>query len=351
MVDYGGPMPMSSRSAVPAWDSAEPAAVEVVDLSKGEGVSGVVPEIAVVLAYPLVDGQPNPSARYTAITAPDGTYTLRGLAPGDYVVMSFAPGCIGVYYDATYAPELSTPVHVDGQQPATGIDFALAPAYFWRLAADGAAPTAAPGGAVPESPSNTSPASVHGKVNAADGRGVQGATVYLLDAVAQPVAFGQTGVDGSFELAGVAPGEYRVYASKLGMGGAYNGNVSNFAQAEALTLNGGPWEVNLVLSLGQITAVEEEEEVLPQTLALRGNYPNPFNPSTQLGFTVPNTGRATLRVYNMLGQQVAVLFDGMAEAGRQYSLPFQAGGLSAGTYIYTLEFGGEVRSRKMALVK
>ena len=214
-----------------------------------------------------------------------------------------------------------------------------------------AAPTAAPGGAVPESPSNTSPASVHGKVNAADGRGVQGATVYLLDAVAQPVAFGQTGVDGSFELAGVAPGEYRVYASKLGMGGAYNGNVSNFAQAEALTLNGGPWEVNLVLSLGQITAVEEEEEVLPQTLALRGNYPNPFNPSTQLGFTVPNTGRATLRVYNMLGQQVAVLFDGMAEAGRQYSLPFQAGGLSAGTYIYTLEFGGEVRSRKMALVK
>jgi hypothetical protein len=96
---------------------------------------------------------------------------------------------------------------------------------------------------------------------------------------------------------------------------------------------------------------EEEGEVLPRTPTLLGNYPNPFNPSTQLGFAVPGPGRATLRVYNALGQQVAVLFDGMAEAGRQYQFSFQAGGLSAGTYIYTLEFGGEVRSRKMALVK
>lgn len=352
MVDYGGPMPMSSRSAVPAWDSAMPPVGEVVDIAKGDGTNAAAPEIGVVLAYPLAEGQVDSSTRYTAVTAPDGTYTLRGLAPGDYVVMSFAPGCIGVYFDATYAPELSTPVHVDGQQPATGIDFMLAPAYFWRLAAaDGAEPTGAPGGAVPESPGSTSPASVYGKVNAADGNAVQGATVYLLDAAAKPVAFGQTGVDGSFELSGVAPGEYRVYASKLGLGGAYNGNVANFAQAEALVLNGGAAEINLVLSVGPITAVEEEEEVLPQALTLLGNYPNPFNPSTQLGFAVPSGGRATVRIYNALGQQMVVLFDGMADAGRQYEFSFQAGGLAAGTYFYTLEFGGQVLSRKMALVK
>ena len=97
--------------------------------------------------------------------------------------------------------------------------------------------------------------------------------------------------------------------------------------------------------------MEEEETVLPQALTLLGNYPNPFNPSTQLGFAVPSSGRATVRVYNTLGQQVGVIFDGTAEAGRQYKLSFQAGALSAGTYIYTLEFGGQVLSRKMALVK
>ncbi len=347
MVDYGGPMPMSSRSAVPAWDSAQPPAIAVVDIGKGDHSSAAPPEIAVVFAYPLVDGQANTEIRYTAVTALDGSYRLSGLAPGDYVVMGLAPGGIGVYFGDTYAPELSTPVHVDGQQPTAGIDFLLAPAYFWRLAAaDGAAPEAAP-----TSAGNASPAAVYGKVNAADGKAVPGATVYLLDAAAKPVAFGQTGVDGSFELSGVAPGEYRVYASKLGSGGAYNGNVSDFSQAEALVLNGGPWEVNLVLSAGPITAVEEEEEVLPQVLALRGNYPNPFNPSTQLGFAVPTAGRATVRVYNALGQQVAVLFEGLAEASHQYDLSFQAGTLAAGTYIYTLEFGGQVLSRKMALIK
>lgn len=344
-VDYGGPMPMSSRA--PAWDASAPPAIEVVDIGKGDGSSKASPpEVAVVLAFPLVGGAVDSSTRYTAITAPDGNFTLRGLAPGDYIVMSFAPGCIGVYFDATYAPELATPVHVEGQQPAAGTNFVLAPAYFWRLAAaDGAGPEA-----LPASPGSSSPAAVHGKVMAADGNAVQGATVYLLDEAAKPVAYGQTGADGSFELSGVAPGEYRVYASKLGLGGAYNGNVSSFSQAEALVLNGGASEVNLVLSSGPTTAVEEET-VLPQTLTLRGNYPNPFNPSTQLGFAVPAGGRATVRVYNTLGQQVAVLFDGMAEAGHQYELSFQAGALSAGTYIYTLEFGGQVLTRKMVLVK
>lgn len=346
MVDYSGPMPMVSRA--PAWDAAAPPALEAVGLAQDEGASGTAPEVAVIVAYPLVDGQVGTSTHYTAVSAADGSYALRGLAPGDYVVMSFAPGCIGAYFDATYAPELATPVHVDGQQPIAGIDFVLAPAYFWRLAtADGAAPEAAsasPGG-------NSSPAAVYGKVSAADGNAVQGATVYLLDAAAKPVAYGQTGTDGSFELSGVAPGEYRVYASKLGLGGAYNGNVSSFSQAETLALNGGPLEINLVLSPGSITAVEEEEEALPRVFTLLGNYPNPFNPSTQLGFAVPSGGRATVCVYNTLGQQVAVLFDEMAEAGQQYQLSFQASALAAGTYVYTLEFGGQVLSRKMALVK
>lgn len=340
-INYGGPRPLSSQAPMPPWDAHLPPGGEMADSAKGDEPGAIAPDIAIVLAFPLAADEAATETRYTAITAPDGTYTIRGLAPGDYVVMSFAPGCIGVYFDATYAPDQAKPVHVDGQQPAAGIDFVLAPAYFWRNAeADGG--TASP---------SASPAAVYGKVTTPEGAAVEGATVYLLEETAQPAAYGQTGADGSFELSGVAPGAYRVYASKLGWEGTYNGNVPAFSQAEAIALNGGHLEVNLVLSPGPTTAVEEDPTVLPQTLTLSNNYPNPFNPSTRIGFTLPATGRATVRVYNVLGQQVALLFDGVAEASRPYDLSFQAGPLAAGAYVYTLEFGGQLLTRRMALVK
>jgi hypothetical protein len=84
---------------------------------------------------------------------------------------------------------------------------------------------------------------------------------------------------------------------------------------------------------------------------LAQNYPNPFNPSTVIEFVVPMSGHATMKVYNVLGQQVATLFDGNAEAGRINSTRFDASSLPSGLYFYTLKSAGASETKRMLLTK
>ncbi len=314
-----------------------------------DGVSGA-PSIAVVIARPVE--APFGTAHYTAVTAPDGRYTLRGLAPGDYILMCLAPYHVGVYYDGVYAPDRARIIRVEGDRSVDGIDFALTGMY-WRhgLTDDYHDGDMVEGGQLPSR--DASGAMIHGQVADAAGEPVEEATVYLLNAAEQPVAFTQTGPDGSYELSGVMPGQYRVYASRFGYAGAYNGNRHHFDAAEPLELN-GVLQVDLVLSRDQATAVSEpaaSEAAVPAVMALSPNFPNPFNPETRIRFTVPEPGRATLRVFNARGQQVAVLFDEQAASGQVYEAVFHAGHLSSGVYLYTLEFDGRQVARSMSLVK
>ena len=92
-------------------------------------------------------------------------------------------------------------------------------------------------------------------------------------------------------------------------------------------------------------------EVAPKVFALHQNYPNPFNPSTQIKFSVETTGRTVAKVFNMLGEEVATLFDGTAEAGRYYVATFNASGLASGIYFCRLTTDQKMNLRKMLLVK
>jgi uncharacterized protein (TIGR03790 family) len=85
--------------------------------------------------------------------------------------------------------------------------------------------------------------------------------------------------------------------------------------------------------------------------SLKGNYPNPFNPSTTVEFTVPENGHATLKVYNVIGQHVATLFDGIANADENNRVTFNASQLSSGIYFSMLEFNNERIVKKMLLTK
>jgi hypothetical protein len=89
----------------------------------------------------------------------------------------------------------------------------------------------------------------------------------------------------------------------------------------------------------------------PPVFALRQNYPNPFNPATTIEFTVARTGRATVTVYNALGQVVGTLFDGTAGPGQVYQSKFDGTNLASGMYIYRLSAGGSVESRKFLLLR
>jgi hypothetical protein len=94
-----------------------------------------------------------------------------------------------------------------------------------------------------------------------------------------------------------------------------------------------------------------DDKSVPAVFALNQNYPNPFNPSTKISFSLANAGYTTLKVYNIVGKEVASLFSGNAEAGRQYVVNFDAKNLTSGMYFYKLQSGNSVEVKKLTLVK
>jgi hypothetical protein len=88
----------------------------------------------------------------------------------------------------------------------------------------------------------------------------------------------------------------------------------------------------------------------PLTFTLEQNYPNPFNPSTNIKFSVPESGDIKLAIYNVVGEEVAVLVDGFTEAGF-YNVTFNASSLPSGVYLYKLQSANSVETRKMMLLK
>lgn len=98
------------------------------------------------------------------------------------------------------------------------------------------------------------------------------------------------------------------------------------------------------------TAVEILGGTVPSDYSLDQNYPNPFNPSTQITYQIPNNGMVTLKVYDLLGREVAELINENQNVGT-YKVNFNAGNLASGTYIYELKAGNFSMSRKMLLLK
>ena len=89
----------------------------------------------------------------------------------------------------------------------------------------------------------------------------------------------------------------------------------------------------------------------PTTYSLAQNFPNPFNPNTTITFALKNTEHATVEVYNLLGQKVATLFDGIATSGDRVTLVFNATNLPSGVYLYTLRSASSNQTKKMILMK
>jgi len=99
-----------------------------------------------------------------------------------------------------------------------------------------------------------------------------------------------------------------------------------------------------------ITGIETLADIQPEHFHLKQNYPNPFNPATTIEFTLPQSGFVTLKVYNLLGEEVAVLLEAHQPAGN-YTVNFDASQLTSGIYYYTLAADGYQQTRKMVLLR
>jgi hypothetical protein len=107
------------------------------------------------------------------------------------------------------------------------------------------------------------------------------------------------------------------------------------------------------MKVGQIRVIQTgvNDRLMPvMTYSLFQNYPNPFNPTTTIRYTIPKAERVTLKVYNLIGQEVVVLVDKIKQAGK-YEIHWNAAGLSGGVYVYRLKAGEFVESKKLLLLK
>ena len=86
------------------------------------------------------------------------------------------------------------------------------------------------------------------------------------------------------------------------------------------------------------------------TFQLSNNYPNPFNPSTTINFSLPKNSRVKLSIYNVLGQEVAVILNKNMNSGN-HKVTFNGAKLSSGLYFYKLAAGENVSIKKMMLIK
>ncbi len=105
----------------------------------------------------------------------------------------------------------------------------------------------------------------------------------------------------------------------------------------------------------EANGILEEKEILigytiPSEYKLEQNYPNPFNPTTKIEYQLPKDGRVTIKIFNVLGQEVRTLLDEVKSAG-YYTLEFKSNSLSSGIYFYSLFTENYKMIKKMVLLK
>ena len=105
------------------------------------------------------------------------------------------------------------------------------------------------------------------------------------------------------------------------------------------------------LGSGLVTDIEDIASEVPEGITLKQNFPNPFNPTTQIGFTLPQSQEVSLRVYDMLGREVATLANSEMFSAGQHSVSFDASNLSSGVYMYRLTSQDISITKSMTLIK
>ncbi len=154
-------------------------------------------------------------------------------------------------------------------------------------------------------------------------------------------------VDALLAGAGLAVGETAdfVWNVRVTDGSMDTVAVSTFSSGEFTP-------VYYALTLERALQVSNDiEDDIPAEFALKPNYPNPFNPTTNIQFSLPEASKVTLNVYDMLGRKVATLIDGEQLNAANHNVTFNASALASGMYIYRIEAGSFVSTRKMMLIK
>jgi hypothetical protein len=284
---------------------------------------------AFVLAIPVSASNNNPTPPLFAMADEFGKYQINGVPAGSYVAVAAAPRFVSEFYENARSFREATVFAVENSIVGK-VNFSLAPAQ-------------------------RGPYQIIGRVrHQLQNRGVENVIVQALedDII---IATALAGADGSFILEDMPAGEFKLSATSP------NGDAE---QQVPVSVSNGLNATNVELVLGT-TGVKEPGATVPNKFDLEQNFPNPFvsaaasrlagNPETSIKYHLPVRANVTLRIYNALGQEVRTLVSQVQDAG-VYSARWdgkdnKSRQLAAGIYLFRLEAGDFVMTRKMAMVK
>jgi hypothetical protein len=312
--------------------------LDSIDLSVGYGISGYVSD---ELGNPVMQGQVQaysanvPSGVVAALIDTTGFYSFDGIFPSGAVVYLQAWGGFGTLpqiYDGAETWQDATPV-VIGDANVENINFTLqltAPARYLLAEITGSI--------------HTSNGNKTSKTWSEESAGFDGATVLVKKSGstqgwsdAQPVS-----ADGSFSVSVEADGEYDLMVTAKDYDNTYVSEV---------TVENQEASVNIGL---EATAIDPRDRVVISNL-LHDAYPNPFNPTTTIRVEMVTSELASLEVYNVLGQRVNTLFNGMMKTGLNTftwnGTDNHGNNVASGLYFYQLKYGQQVQTKAVMFIK
>lgn len=153
--------------------------------------------------------------------------------------------------------------------------------------------------------------------------------------------------------------KYSINFGDAANNGGGNDNEAGFAQNHVLNMTRFMTGATTVDTFGRmgdsyltdVTGVNEQVVTKPTVYSLSQNYPNPFNPTTTINFALPKESTVTLKVYNMIGQEVMTLISNERMSSGYHSVKVDGSKLTSGVYIYKLIAGDFVATKKMVLLK
>jgi len=251
-----------------------------------------------VYAVPLAGGN-----WIETISDPNGRYSILDIKNGKYILIFNKEGYTSEYYNNAFQWEDSNIFDFTGNQNINADDVFLIPM-------------------------NPFGGEISGKISSNSGNALSGTLISAVNNQGKIVATSFSAHNGNYIIPSLINGEYTIKASKIGYKTCeYSSKVNMDLVSNAIV---GGVDFSIIIS-----SVNKSGNEIPESFELYQNYPNPFNPSTAIGYQLSAFSHITLKVYDILGHEVAVLVNEEKPAGT-YNVEWNAKGISSGVYFYQL---------------